>query len=111
MRAPAEINNRSFLDAYVAYKYILSDPQKTVERASAYKVGYHLQQIEAATDAIDAKDILGTDAQLMNEAIRHHTDIINQPEFKPILDEFERMKGTFYPKWYAIFGGPASLKN
>lgn len=113
LRAPAELNYRSFLEAYVAYKYILIDPQKSVERACAYTVGYHLQQIETGNEAIDAKDILGINVQAMNELIRHHTNIINQPEFKPILDEFERLKGkgTYYPKWYAIFEGPTSLKK
>jgi len=115
LRAAAELNYRSFLEAYVAYKYILSDPQKTVDRAIAYKVGYHLQQIESANDAIEAKDEIGTDVELMNKGIRHHTDIINQPEFKPTLDEFEKLKLAsrrgYYPTWYSLFGGPSSLKQ
>ncbi|MEK5034921.1 DUF5677 domain-containing protein [Paenibacillus sp. FSL R7-0302] len=111
LRASAELNFRSLLEAYVAFKYILIDPQKTVKRACAYKVGYHLQQIESATDAIDAKDEIGTNIQRMNEAIRQHTDIINQSELKPMLDEFERLKRTYYPKWYSLFGGPLSLKQ
>jgi hypothetical protein len=47
----------------------------------------------------------------MNEAIRHHTDIINQPEFRPILDEFESLKHKYYPKWYSLFGGPPTLNK
>jgi len=95
----------------VAYKYILNDPQKAVERASAYKVGYHLQQIESATEAIETSDEIGTNVQRMTEGIRHHTDIISQLEFKPIRDEFERLKRQYYPKWYSLFGGPTSLKQ
>lgn len=111
LRAPSEINFRAFIEAYLAIKYILHDEQKSEDRAIAYKIGYHQHQIETAQEAINDAVLLDTNIANMEHAIKEHTNIMNQPAYKSVLDEFTRMTNKYAPKWYSLFGGPKSLKQ
>lgn len=111
LRTPTEIIYRGFLENYLALKYILIDPSTSIERASAYKIGYHIQQIESAKEMIALEATIQIDRADIEKVIEFHTNIINKPEFSLVLNEFNNLKRTYYPKWYSLFSGPKTLKE
>lgn len=111
LRTPSEINYRGFLESYLAFKYILVDPAKTNDRAMAYKVGYHLQQIESANGMIALEAKMQINKPHLEKAIQLHTEIINKAEYSDTLNEFNNLKKSYYPNWYSLFSGPKTLKG
>lgn len=111
LMTPSEINYRGFLESYIAFKYILIDPFKSNQRAIAYKVGYHIHQIEAGQQLIDLGKFMRGNKKYYEQVIQSHKDIINKPEYKEILDEFNNLKKKYYPAWYSLFSGAKSLKE
>ncbi|MCY9431988.1 DUF5677 domain-containing protein [Bacillus spizizenii] len=52
LKSPADLNIRALIEAYLAFKYINEDSNLSTDRAIAYKIGYHKQQIEACDDSL-----------------------------------------------------------
>ncbi|CAM4050139.1 DUF5677 domain-containing protein [Saccharibacillus endophyticus] len=115
LRVSNELNYRSFLEHYLTLKYILKDAKKFKRRATAYKVSYHLIQIESAALLMDTYEELGIDKEQMEEIRKMHIEIIEQPEYASIRNEYERMKRNSkykqYPKWYSLNNGPTSVNQ
>lgn len=114
LAGPAELNYRGLIEAYLALKYILQDETLLENRAKAYKIGYHKQQVEAAEYA-KSKVSDPNYTMFYDQAISHHREQMEVAELQEILNEYDELQRRdrrgFIPKWYSLFGGPKSINQ
>lgn len=110
----ALLNYRGLIEAYLAFRYILKDEHLLEDRAKAYKIGYHKQQIEAGNYSLERESNEDTRA-FFELAIQHHTSEMENESLQEILTIFNELQSQsrrgFIPKWYELNGGPRSINQ
>jgi hypothetical protein len=114
LSGPAELNYRGLIEAYLAFKYILQDPALLENRAKAYKVGYHKQQIKAGEYYL--RENLPPEQRTHFElAVQEHKKEIETKELQDVLNKYEELQASdkrgHIPKWHALDGGPNSINK
>lgn len=114
LSGPALLSYRGLIEAYLAFKYILQDESLLEDRAKAYKVGYHKQQIAAGNYSLEkASD--DVEKQYFQLAIQHHTSEIEKEDLQEVLTEYNELQSRerrgFIPKWYSLNNGPTSINQ
>jgi hypothetical protein len=108
-------NLRSSFEGLLGLTYVLEADY--ARRSLAWVAGFLLNKLadRARIDVTDpqskpAQEMIGETlkrvAPIVKGDIRRWEGILDEPRMKPIADEVRRVK-----KWYAAFGGPASLKQ
>ena len=114
LKGPADLSYRGLIEAYLALKYILQDEDLLEDRAKAYKIGYHKQQIAAAEYA-KSRVITLDEKNIFDKAIKHHKEQMEIEELQDILDKYNELQSRnrrgFIPKWYELSNGPTSINQ
>ncbi|MEB2301598.1 DUF5677 domain-containing protein [Lysinibacillus xylanilyticus] len=114
LSGPALLSYRGLIEAYLAFKYILQDEALLEDRAKAYKIGYHKEQIDAGNYGLE-KASNDDEKKFFELAIQHHTSEIEKEDFQEVLTVYNELQSRdrrgFIPKWYALNGGPTSIKK
>lgn len=114
LSGPALLNYRGLIEAYLAFRYILQDETLLEDRAKAYKVGYHRQQIAASKYSLERASNDG-EKQYFELAIQHHTSEIEKDDLQKVLVAYDELQSRdrrgFIPKWYALNDGPTSINS
>lgn len=115
LKAPAELNFRGVMEAYLAFEYILNDEHLSERRAIAYRVGYHIHQIESANYSLNRDDLPVDQRARLNLALANHQQFLNQEEFSEVVHEWNHLQQAhprnYPPKWYSLFRGPSSINS
>lgn len=113
LKAPTELNYRGLMEAYLAFKYIINDEQLSERRAIAYRVGYHMQQIEAGNYALNRNGLTVDKRARLNTALANHQEFLNQEDVREVVNEWNRLKQAHpqkhAPKWHSLYSGPSSI--
>lgn len=111
LAGPAELNYRGLLEAALSLEYILQDSTKIDDRAKAYKIGYHKQQI----NAVDQENLSEQERTQISRGLIYHQEELELEELQEILIKFNELhsqdKRGFIPKWYSLDGGPRSINQ
>ncbi|PGS05885.1 hypothetical protein COC45_25770 [Bacillus cereus] len=111
LAGPAELNYRGLIEAALSLEYILQDPAKTDDRAKAYKIGYHKQQI----NAVDQGDLSEQERELLCRGLSYHQQELALEELQEVLMKFDELQNQdrrgFIPKWYSLDNGPRSINQ
>lgn len=114
LEGPLTIMKRSILETYLTLRYILQKEELAKDRAYSYYVGFLKNENidKRAWNKYPQVDLSHLDIQSF---IDTNTQILNNPKFKYILQEWENTKRKsnkkYEPKWYSLFNGPGSLKQ
>lgn len=107
----AELNYRGLLEAALSLEYILQDSTKTDDRAKAYKIGYHKQQI----NAVEQGSLNEQERALLSRGLSYHQQELALEELQEVLIKFDELQNQdrrrFIPKWYSLDGGPKSINQ
>lgn len=110
LAGPAELAYRGLIEAYLAFEFILEDENLTEDRAKAYKVGYHKQQIDALKYALSSPS---ADETYFELAAKYHESELAKDELQEILNTYntaqENNSRGYIPKWYSLNGGPPTI--
>ncbi|MEK5528580.1 DUF5677 domain-containing protein [Viridibacillus sp. FSL R5-0468] len=111
LAGPAEINYRGLIEASLAFEYILQNSAKVDDRAKAYKIGYHKQQISA----VNQENLSEQAREFINRGLNYHQQELELEELQEVLLEFDELQSRdsrgFIPKWYSLDGGPKSINK
>ncbi|MCY7933820.1 DUF5677 domain-containing protein [Bacillus spizizenii] len=114
LKSPADLNIRALIEAYLAFKYINEDSNLSTDRAIAYKIGYHKQQIEACDDSLQ-NPLFNDNKDFYKQAIRKHKAELERKEYANVLENYNRLQKKdsrgFIPKWYSLNGGPKNVNR
>lgn len=114
LSGPALLNYRGLIEAYLAFQYILQDEKMVEDRAKAYKIGYHKQQIEACDYSLE-RETDEDQRTYIELAIQHHTSQLETENLQDVLTVYNELqsqnKRGFIPKWYALYNGPGSINQ
>lgn len=114
LRGPTDINYRGLIEAYLALKYITQDKKWSKSRAMAYRINYHKHQIEASKFLTNRLVDVQSKAR-HEQMIKNNYSIINKPEYKNVLNEYNRLHQKdprkHLPKWYSLYRGPNSINQ
>lgn len=114
LAGPLTIIKRSMLETYLALRYILQKEELIKNRAYSYYIGFlkNENNDKRTWNESPQVDLSHIDIQGF---IKTNTEILNNPKFKHILQEWEntkrKSKKKYDPKWYSLFNGPWSLKG
>ncbi|QDQ03675.1 DUF5677 domain-containing protein [Bacillus sp. BD59S] len=113
LRGPSDLNYRGLIEASLAFKYILEDEELAVNRAIAYKIGYHKHQIEAANYSLQNDNLSHDERMFFENAIQGHERMLEDESFANVLEEWnnlqQRHRRNYPPKWYSLYSGPNSI--
>ncbi|WP_342558302.1 DUF5677 domain-containing protein [Metasolibacillus sp. FSL K6-0083] len=114
LSGPALLNYRGLIEAYLAFKYILENEHLLEDRAKAYKIGYHKQQVEAGNYSL--KRASNDDERAFFEsAIQYHTNEMKNESLQDIFKVFNELQNRnskgFIPKWYELNDGPRTINQ
>ncbi|EEL70760.1 DUF5677 domain-containing protein [Bacillus mycoides] len=113
LRGSAELNYRGLVEAYLSFKFIIDDEALLENRAKAYKIGYHKQQIQSVEQAKNKEELPPGKEMYFNQVIKYHKEAIEIEEMKDVLAKYnilhEKDKRGYLPKWHALYEGVNSF--
>lgn len=111
LAGPAELNYRGLIEASLAFEYLLQDSAKVDDRAKAYKIGYHKQQI----NAINQANLSEQKRESFSRRLNYNQQELELEELQEVLLKFNELESQnrrgFIPKWYSLDGGPKSINQ
>lgn len=111
LAGPAELNYRGLIEASLAFEYLLQDSAKVDDRAKAYKIGYHKQQI----NAINQENLSEQKRESFSRRLNYNQQELELEELQEVLLKFNELESQnrrgFIPKWYSLDGGPKSINQ
>ncbi|MEJ9255749.1 DUF5677 domain-containing protein [Bacillus wiedmannii] len=114
LEGPLTVMKRSILETYLALRYILQKEELAKDRAFSYYVGFLINENNDKRTWNKQQQVDVSHLNLQS-SIDTNTEILNNPKFKYILQEWEntkrKSKKKHEPKWYSLFNGPWSLKQ
>ncbi|MDU0076000.1 MULTISPECIES: DUF5677 domain-containing protein [Bacillus] len=115
LRAPADLNFRGLIEAYLAIKYITNVPSLSNVRAIAYKVGYLKHQLDSSKRYLDNPIMEDDQKNFLRKSIQKFSSELQNKEYKKVLEEYNKLqkrnKRGYIPKWHSLFGGPISINQ
>ncbi|PFE12559.1 DUF5677 domain-containing protein [Bacillus thuringiensis] len=114
LEGPLTVMKRSILETYLAIRYILQKEESVKDRAYSYYVGFLIDSNKDMRSWSKQQQVDMSDLEY-ERAIEINTEILKNPKFKYILQEWKKTKRKFKkphdPNWYSLFKGPWSLKQ
>lgn len=114
LSGPASLSFRGLVEAYLAFSYILDDKALLDNRAKAYKIGYHKQQIEIAEQSLERTIDREERKQYEAGILQHKAELLND-ELQEVLAEYNDVhhkgRNKFLPKWHALNKDATSINK
>ncbi|PFP97667.1 hypothetical protein COK06_13070 [Bacillus cereus] len=114
LEGPARVLLRSTMETFLSLMYIIQEKRRIQDRAFSYYVGFLKAELKIANDPLIFDDSIELEDKKYSELdIKEIESILNQKQFKKVLNEWERNneKTRYQPKWYSLFKGPTSVNG
>lgn len=124
LEAPALVSYRGAMEAYLALKYILLEPELLEKRAMAYYVGYCYQQIDVGEKGLrdyeKTPEQYGEEITIFKGKIEEIKKLLKEDIFVPVVQEWKKAKRNINkrkksnhinPKWHSLFKGPMTINQ
>lgn len=113
LRGPAELNYRGLMEAYLSLEFIIDDESLLENRAKAYKIGYHKQQIQSVERVKNKVELPQGKEMYLDQAVKYHKEAMEIEELQEVLAKYNKLHEKdnrgYLPKWHALYEGGKSF--
>lgn len=109
----AELNCRALTEAYLSLEFIVNDKSLLENRAKAYKIGYHKQQIRSVENMKNKGLLSAEKISYFNQAIKFHEEAMEIEGIQDVLAKYNKLQEKenkgYLPKWHSLYKGAKSF--
>ncbi|TCW47557.1 hypothetical protein EC917_12428 [Bacillus thuringiensis] len=113
LKGSAELNYRGLVEAYLSLEFIIDDESLLENRAKAYKIGYHKQQIQSVERAKNNVELPPGKEMYLDQAVKYHKEAMEIEEMQDVLAKYnilhEKDNRGYLPKWHSLYEGVNSF--